>query len=134
MNGLSCGSWFSSSARSQMLTAMSPMRSRSVVILRPVVMRRRSLRRGLVQGEQAQADVVDLDVHAIDGVVALDGGPAHLVVAVDEARDGVLDLLLDQPAHLEDLEVQLLELGFVVAVGVLAYVHRRSPQPKRPVM
>ena len=42
-------------------------------------------RRRLVQGQQAEAELVDLDVHAVDGVVALDGHVGELVVAVDRA-------------------------------------------------
>ena len=46
MYGLSWGSSFSSMARSQMFTAWSAMRSRSVVIFMAVVMKRRSLAAG----------------------------------------------------------------------------------------
>ena len=93
-------------------------------------------RRRLVQGQQAQAQVVDLHVHAIDGLVALDDQPRELVVALDQRAHGVGDLLLDQAAHLQD------HGGAAPAApprSVGRCVHASPcaappPQPNRPVM
>ena len=83
------------------------------------------LRRRLMEGEEADAEIVDIDVHAVHVVVALDRHTAEGIVALDETAHGVLDLLLDESAHLEDLQVQLFQLRVVVTVSVLARVHRR---------
>ena len=85
-------------------------------------------RRRLMQREQLDAEVVDLDVQAVDRMVTLDGGPGQRLVAFDQRPGGVGDLLLDQPSHLEHLGAEVPELGLVDSVGVDAH------QPKRPVM
>ncbi len=53
-------------------------------------------------------------------------------IAIDQRLDGVADLLLDEPAHRQDVLTEVVQLFFVVSVGVLC-VHRAS-HPKRPVM
>jgi len=85
-------------------------------------------RRGLAEREQLEREVVDLDVEAVHGVVALDGGARERLVALNEGLHRPPDLLLHQPAHLEHRGAQLAELLLVGPVGVERH------QPNRPVM
>jgi hypothetical protein len=85
-------------------------------------------RRWLVEGEELQAEIVDLDVEPVDRVVAVDDRPRQRRVALGQRPDRLCDLVLDEAAHLEDRRAELRELLLVAAIGVLRH------QPNRPVM
>ena len=81
-----------------------------------------------MQREELEAQVVDLDVVPVHGVVPVDDGLRERAVALGQGTHGLRDLVLDEAAHLEDGGAQLRELLLVSAIGVLRH------QPNRPVM
>ena len=84
-------------------------------------------RRGLAQGEQLEREVVDLDVEPVDRVVALDRDARERAIALGEAAHRLGDLILDEPAHLQQARAELAELALVGSIGVQRH------QPNRPV-
>ncbi len=94
------------------------MRSRSVVILSAVVMKRRSRPAGWRRARRRRQRSSIADVERVHVGVLPDGGLGERVVAVHEGLDRVGDLLLDQSAHREDVLAEVVQLFFVLAVGV----------------
>ncbi|MNY27052.1 hypothetical protein D3C86_1609390 [compost metagenome] len=78
--------------------------------------------RRLTAGEDAHAFLVDVALHLVDLVVDL----AHLLsqtgVGVDQRGHRVIDLLLDQPAHGQQMAAHLLQLGVELLGDVLGEV------------
>ncbi len=90
-------------------------------------------RRRLVQRQQAQAHLVDLDVHAVDDVVALDDPLRLHCIAIHQGPHGVVDLLLDEPTHLQHAPAQLAKLVFVVTIDVWFRLHEQLPPSAPPL-
>ena len=85
-----------------MLTARSPTRSRSVLILTRCHDRAQVGRHRLIQRQQREAAVVDLDVQRVERLVARRATRSiRLVVAIDEALHGQAHVFLGEPAHFE---------------------------------
>jgi hypothetical protein len=83
-----------------------------------------------MQGEQANAPVVDLDVKAIYFMVALDDDRGQFGIAVDQGLDRFLDLVFDQTTHVKNLFAELFQLFFVLFVSVLGN-HCETPSISR---
>ena len=87
--------------------ARSPMRSRSVVILRPVVISRRSFAAGWCRASSLQAQLVDVDVERLTvwsrSYRASASGSSRSTQGADRLRD----LVLDETTHLEDRGAEL---------------------------
>ena len=98
-------------ARLAIFDASSPMRSRSITDLEMLMIRRRSEAAGWRRARNAQAFLVDVGFHLVDLVIDL----AHLLgqagVGLDQRGDGVVDLLLDQTAHRQEVAAHFLQLG-----------------------
>ena len=110
MNGLK-GFWPASrSAPSAMLTAWSPIRSRSLLILRHRDQETQVHRHRLLQGEERDRRLLDLDLHAVDLLVVGDDRPGLLGVHLGQGLDRAVDLALDLAAHQDQLAAQVLEL------------------------
>ena len=75
----------------------------------------------LMQGEQTNAQIVDFHVQTIYFVVALDDDLRQLGIAVDQRFYSFLDLILDQPAHIENLLMELFQVFFVFLVGMFRF-------------
>src|SRR5208282_4324614 len=61
---------------------------------------------GLVQGQQAVADLIDFDFQVVDVPVALDDPAGKLAVPVHDGLDGEADGFLHAATHQEDLFLQ----------------------------
>ncbi len=81
---------------------------------------------GLAQSQQAEAQLVDLDVEPIDLPIPRDHRLSGLRVAVDQSAHRRRGLLLDQSTHLENPMVERPQLFFVVSVGVRPPIHSAS--------
>ncbi len=68
--------------------------------------------RRLTPRQDAQTFLVDVQLHLVDGVILLAHLLRQLGIALDQGNDGVIDLFLDQTAHLQQLGANFLE--FVV--------------------
>ena len=97
-------------AASAMLTAMSPTRSRSLLILIAAMTRAQVGRHRRVQREQLQAQVVDFDVQLVEGHVAVEHLVDELAVALDEPLHRRADAIFREPAHGEQPLFQRPEL------------------------
>ena len=95
------------------------MRSRSVTIFSAVVMKRRSDATGWRVREDAQAQLVDLDLEPVDLAVDSIVAWASSLSRSTSASHAVRDHLLDLRAHEQQLLAQRAQLGLVLAVGVL---------------
>jgi hypothetical protein len=108
MNGLK-GFWPASrSAPSAMLTAWSPIRSRSLLILSAAMRNRRSTATGCCSARREIA--FDGDFHAVDLLVRGDDRTRLVPVDFDQRFDGPLDLALDLASHEDQVPPELLEL------------------------
>ena len=81
-------------------------------------------RRGLAEGEDPRALLVDLDLEAVDLVVVPDHPLADLAVELRECGERARDLLLDEPAHREHRGADFFQL-LVVLPGDVPAGHRR---------
>jgi len=63
---------------------------------------------GLVQRQQANADIVDVHVEPVHLMVALDDDLSELGIAVHQRLYRLLNLILDQSSHVEDFLAELL--------------------------
>ena len=98
------------------------MRSRSVIVLMTATIRRRSEAAGAARREDAAAVVVDRDFHRVDLLVAARDLLAEPAVALYQRRDGLLELLFDEAAHLQDAGAHPLQLLVVAAQDVMRQV------------
>src|SRR5690606_15818518 len=67
--------------------------------------------RRLTPGKDAQAFLVDVALHLVDLVIDLAYLPGQTGVSLDKRGHRVVDLLLDQPAHGQQVAAHLLQLG-----------------------
>ena len=79
--------------------------------------------------EDAAAIVVDRHLHRVDLVVEARDLLAEPAVALDEGLDAVLQLLLDEAAHLQHAGAHALEVGVVAAQDVVGQVGRFHAAP-----
>ena len=84
----------------------------------------------LIERQQREAAVVDLDMERVERAVADEHARDEIAVAIDQALDRQSDLLLRQPAHLEQASLELLELLLKMPDALF----RRRHQPNLPVM
>ena len=89
-------------------------------------------RRGRTRGEHPAAVLVDRDFHRVDLVVEPGDFLAQPAVAVDDGADAVLQLLLHQPAHLQDAGADAFEFRVVAAVDVVRKVRSVHHVPESP--
>ena len=76
----------------------------------------------LAPGEHLGAVLVDLDLERVDLVIVLrDDGP-EIGIGLEQRRQPAADLLLDEPAHLQHLVADLLELEVELVGDVLIEV------------
>jgi hypothetical protein len=75
-------------------------------------------------GDDPAALLVDLDLHPVDPVVVARDLLAERAVAIDERRDGALELLLHEAAHLHGARSDPLHVLVEAARGVLPEVCR----------
>ena len=113
-----------------MLTARSPTRSRSVLILTADDDRAQVDRHRLVERQQLEAAVVDLDVQLVDGRVAAEHALDQSRVALDQPAHGQPHAVLGQAAHFEQAGLELFEL-FLKVRDVTLLSH--GGYPNRPV-
>ncbi len=128
MNGLK-GFWPARRwAPSAMLTAWSPMRSRSLLIFERRDEEAQVDRHGLLQREQLDRLLLDLHFHAVDLLVGRDDLLRLPLVGLDQGLDRTLDLALDLAPEEDQVAAQLLEL-----LGEM-FFHRLRPllSPRGP--
>ena len=75
-------------------------------------------RRRLAPGDDLVALLVDGDFELIDLGIVPDHGVAERGVAFDQGVEGLLDLLFDEPAHLQHARADFLEFGVVLPGNV----------------
>ena len=88
----------------------------------------------LARRDDAPALLVDLDFHAVDLVVVPRHLLAELAVAVDQRDDRLLQLLLDEAAHLQHPRADPLQVFVEAPRDVLAEIRRLHASYSRPVM
>ena len=66
--------------------------------------------------------IVDIDVEPVDLMIPFDDDFGQLGVAVDERFHRFLNLIFDEPAHVEDFFAQLLKLFSVSFIGMFRRV------------
>ncbi|MNY05508.1 hypothetical protein D3C86_1382310 [compost metagenome] len=80
----------------------------------------------MTTGQNAQAFFVDVAFHLVDLVVDL----AHLLgqagVGLDQRGDRVVDLLLDQPAHGQEVAAHFLQFGVELLGDVVCKAFLRN--------
>ncbi len=114
MRGMSTGSWISgslmrSSTRCAMLTAWSPTRSRSALILSTARMKRRSIAIGCCMASRSSASS---SISRSASLMACFAGQHHLAelaVAGAIGFGGAIDGLLGQPAHPQEFLLQFVQ-------------------------
>ena len=92
------------------------------MVLMTATIRRRSEAAGRARREDAAAVVVDRDFHRVDLLVAARDLLAEPAVALHERRDRLLELLLDEAAHLQHAGAHALQLLVVAAQDVMRKV------------
>ena len=113
--GLTTGSSISDMARSAMLTARSPMRSRSVLILSAARDQPQIGGHGLLQGEQADGELVDLDLDLVDARLVAENILGRVLVLLHHRADAALDGRFHQRAHLQQLGLKLIQFFYKMA-------------------
>ena len=130
MNGLK-GLWPASrSAPSAMLTAWSPMRSRSLLIFRTATRNRRSTATGCCRARSAIADSsIEISIRSTSSSAAMTS--RLLRVHLGQRLDGAVDLPLDLATHQDEVAPEILELlgeMFLQAVPLLVALSPRTPR------
>ena len=138
ISGLSGGCGIRTSTLSAMLTAWSPIRSRSALIFIAEVMSRRSTASGVCVASRRRQRLSMSIWRSLTSLSVAMIALRVLLAAVDERVDRAVHALLHQPPHGEELVPQRLQLGFeVVPFHSLSSPAARSvaeSHPKRPVM
>ena len=111
-------------AASPILTAKSPTRSRSALILSVGHDGSQIYRDGLMQREQREASLVDLDLEFVDSRIAGDDVGQLLVVSIDQPLEGQPQTFLGQSAHHEQTPLEGFQLPGEMTRNL---VHARAP-------
>ena len=88
-----------------MLTARSPIRSKSLLIFNTEMINRRSIAIGLMQRQDLQTLLFHFDLEPIDFRIALPNLEGQLLVTLDNRSNRQMDLLVDQRAEGKQLVV-----------------------------
>ena len=80
----------------------------------------------LLEGEQAQAALVDLDLQIVDVLVRGDDALRRIDAALDEGVGGVVHALLDERAHVQQAVLERLHLLFEMMPLEMAALVTRS--------
>src|SRR5690606_9976125 len=80
--------------------------------------------------EDAQAILVDVALHLVDLVIDFTNLLGQPGIGFDQRRDSVIDLLLDQPAHGQEMAADLFQFGVELLgnmLGMAVFVHHLCP-------
>ena len=80
--------------------------------------------RGIPRREDPAAIVVDRNLHGVDPTIELRDLLAERAIPVHERARAILQLLLDEPTHMQDAGSHTLEIGVEPAVYVMRQVRR----------